>query len=129
MSTPHLQPSRSSADHGSPVWGAYNRLGWGFKRNFHLTDLHLPTLLQKSTTHPFSLGLKGGFYGENSTNDTPEGRIPAEGWTENLPHPRPDVYREPDREGLINAPKIDLNSAENIFQKGGLWKSNSAKTV
>ena len=55
--------------------------------------------------------------------------IHARIWTGTLPHRRPSFYREPDREGLINAPKIDLNSAENIFQKGALWKSNSAKTV
>jgi hypothetical protein len=95
-------------------------LGWVFNRNFRLTDLHLPTLLRKSTTHPLSVRLKGGFFRENSIDDTPEGRIPAEGWTETLPHRRPSVYREPDRESLINAPKIDLNSAENIFQKGAL---------
>jgi hypothetical protein len=46
-----------------------------------------------------------------------------------LPHRRPDVYREPDRESLINALKIELNSAENIPQKAALRKSNSAQTV
>jgi len=48
-------------------------------------------------------------------------------------HSRPRLrlrfYREPDREGSINEPKIELNSAENIFQKGALRKSSSAQTV
>ena len=104
-------------------------MGWGFNRNFRLTDLHLPTLLRKSTTHPLSIGLKGGFFRENSIDDTPEGRIHARSWTETLPHDRPTDYREPERESLINAPKIDLNSAENIFPKRALRKRNSVKVV
>jgi len=55
--------------------------------------------------------------------------IPAGNWIEILPHLRPRMDREPDREALINAPKINRNSAENIFQKGAWLKSNSTQTI
>ena len=124
-----LSPGSAYRPRSPSLWGAYNSLGCGFNRHFRLADLHPPILLRKSTRHPLSIRLKGDFFRENSNNDTPEGRIPAEGWTETLPHHRPAVYLEPDREGSINEPKIELNSAENIFQKGALRKSNSAQTV
>ena len=75
------------------------------------------------------LGLKGSFCRENSTDDTPQGPIHARSLSETLPHHCPVVYREPDREGLINEPKIELNSAEFISQEGALRKSSSAQTV
>jgi len=60
-----LQSSGPLANHGSSVCGAYNRLGWGFNRNFSLTDLHLPLSPRISAAHLFSIGLKGSFYRAN----------------------------------------------------------------
>jgi len=124
-----LSPGPAYRPRSPSLWGAYNRLGCGFNRHFRLADLHPPILLRKSTRHPLSIRLKGDFFRENSNNDTPQGRIHARSWTSTLPHHRPVIYREHDRESLINSPKIDLNSAENIFPKRALRKRNSVKAV
>ena len=54
-----------------------------------------------------------------------------------MPGVEPRLYRTTDQlitenlteKALINALKTELNSAENIFQKGALRKNSSAQTV